>query len=120
RKQPAEEDPFDAITGTLGLTGGVSTMLVLQRVRGKKNAVLHVAGRDVEDQEKGVEFEPQTCSWTIIGEADEVRLTNERAAIHKVIEAAGQSMTPAEVAAALDKADDAGRNSVKQRMWQMS
>lgn len=48
RKQAAA-DPFDTVSGTTGLTGGVDTTLVLTRPRGEDEGVLEVTGRDVPE-----------------------------------------------------------------------
>lgn len=45
------EDPLDTVSGTLGLVGAADGILVMTRQRGRADAVLHVTGRDVEEQE---------------------------------------------------------------------
>jgi len=76
RKMDAE-DPFDTASGTLGLTGGVDTIAMLKR--SGQGVTLHVRGRDlVDDVEKAVSFDRETCRWTIIGEATEVHRSEER------------------------------------------
>ena len=54
RKLGMNEDVFDAITGTLGTTGGVDGALVLARERGRADAVLHVTGRDLSLHSRGM------------------------------------------------------------------
>jgi len=48
RKQPGE-DPFDEISGTLGINGSVDQMIVLKRAKGGETATLHMRGRDLPD-----------------------------------------------------------------------
>jgi hypothetical protein len=43
-------DPFDAISGSTGLTGGVDGVLILKSRARKADAFLYVDGRDIEDQ----------------------------------------------------------------------
>lgn len=67
---------FDAISGTLGLSGAVDTMLLRKRQAG--NVTLHVRGRDIEEAEKAIQLGKNTCRWMIIGEAAEVNRWNQR------------------------------------------
>jgi AAA domain len=78
RKMDAD-DPFDTISGTLGLTGAADTLLVLRRQSGR--VTLHARGRDIEESETAVQFEKSTCRWSILGAAAEVHVSNERADI---------------------------------------
>jgi len=102
RKLGMNEDVFDAITGTLGTTGGVDGALVLARERGRAEAVLHVTGRDLpRDLELALTWDETTAQWTIAGTAEEYRLTKLQAAIIGVIRENGHAMTPKEVVQAL-------------------
>ena len=97
RKAEAD-DPFDTISGTLGLTGAPDTIMVIFR---EGNGVLIQArGRDVEDIKKAVEFDPSTCTWSIVGDADTVRQSTERTAVVKAMEEAGEPIGPCQVAEA--------------------
>lgn len=68
RKMGAE-DPFDTVSGSTGLTGAADTTMVLRRARGETGAALHVTGRDVEESEYAVTFDPLTGRWTLDGSA---------------------------------------------------
>lgn len=68
RKMGAD-DAFDTVSGSTGLTGAADTTLVLRRGRGESSAVLHVTGRDVEESEYAVTFDPLTGSWSLDGNA---------------------------------------------------
>jgi len=70
------EDPIDAVSGTLGLTGCVDTVAVLART--SKGTTLYIRGRDVGEQEKALLFNKDICRWTILGEADEVYRADTR------------------------------------------
>jgi hypothetical protein len=65
------DDAFDTISGTLGLTGCPDTLVILKR--DAAGTMLLARGRDLEDVEKAVTFNKQTCTWTIQGDANEVR-----------------------------------------------
>src|SRR6266704_1327303 len=78
-------DPLDEISGSTGLTGAVDNLLVLKRERGQADAVLHVTGRDVDEQELALTFSNQTGLWTLAGDAENFRLSQERQEIIDVI-----------------------------------
>ncbi len=59
------------------------------------------AGRDIEEAEKAIQFSKDTCRWTITGEAAEVRRSDERSVILKLIADNREPMTPSEGADAL-------------------
>src|SRR5262249_52150943 len=61
RKAEAD-DPFDTISGTLGLTGAVDSMLVLKRDN-YGGYVLHGKGRDLIEVEKAMEFDRNAGIW---------------------------------------------------------
>jgi hypothetical protein len=116
-RKMAAADPLDEISGSTGLTGGVDGVLVLKRDRGKADAVLHVDGRDIEEPaEYALKWDAETAGWTIVGDAEEYRMSEERKAIVGVLTEAGESLSPGEVADILDKS----RNTVKQRLWRMA
>jgi hypothetical protein len=78
----AADDWIDTITGTLGLAAAADCLLGLFRVRGESQAVLKVTGRDVEDQELGLSFDPSRGTWALLGSAETtVMLTTERQAV---------------------------------------
>jgi RecA-family ATPase len=78
RKMEAD-DPFDTISGTLGLSGCPDTIVILKR--DTSCTTLHVRGRDLEDVEKAITFNKQACTWRIEGDADEVRQSAQRQSI---------------------------------------
>jgi hypothetical protein len=86
RKMEAD-DPFDTVSGTLGLTGAADTIIVLKRRAG--TVTLHARGRDIEEMETALQFQRATCRWTILGTAAEVHVSNERAAVLRVLAGTG-------------------------------
>jgi predicted ATP-dependent serine protease len=116
RKGKSEDgDVTDEISGSTGLTGGVDGTLVLKRERGQADAVLHVTGRDVEEAELAMQFNQDTCTWTLAGPAEAFLRSRERTDIMRVLRNENRAMGPSEVAAALGK----DSNTVGQRMWKM-
>ena len=98
RKMEAD-DPFDTVSGTLGLTGAADTIIVLKRHAGA--VTLHARGRDIEEVETALQFERATCRWTILGTASEVYVSNERAAVLSALVGAGsEGLAVSEIMAA--------------------
>ncbi|MGX9979614.1 AAA family ATPase [Methylobacterium fujisawaense] len=96
RKGPADLDPFEKVSGTLGLSGGADTTLIL--ARGATGATLYGRGRDIEEIETAVEFEAGACRWRLLGDAAEIRRSDERGAILDALKAAGRPIGPKEIA----------------------
>jgi hypothetical protein len=116
-RKMAAADPLDEISGSTGLMGGVDGVLVLKRDRGKADAVLHVDGRDIEEPaEYALKWDAKTAGWTIVGDAEEYRMSEERKEIFGVLTEADEFLSPGEVADALGKP----RNTIKQRLWRMA
>jgi hypothetical protein len=98
RKSVAETDPFEKVSGTLGLSGAADTVLILDR--DGNGATLYGRGRDIEEIETAVEFDRAACRWRVLGEAVEVRRTDERSSILAALKDAGSPMSPADLSAA--------------------
>jgi len=82
------EDPQDDISGTNGLAGAADGSIVLRRMRGKPQAILHVLGsRDLPEAEIGLRFEDGL--WQFAGTAAEVRTTGEQSEILDALRAFG-------------------------------
>lgn len=121
RKERAT-DPMERISGSTGLTGAVDGWLLLDRERGKHDAVLYVTGRDIEeDQELALQWNQATAIWSLLGDAKEFRTTEIRALIRDVFRASDEViLTPQAVCKALQSAgNQVNYEQVKQRMYQM-
>ena len=108
-------DPLEEVSGSVGLTGVADAILVLRRERGQHDATLHVTGRDVEEQELALSWQAEFCQWSIIGQADEYRVSKERAEALVVLRKSGRPMKAAEVASALSKSP----GGVRKLLWSM-
>jgi hypothetical protein len=116
-RKMAASDPLDEISGSTGLSGGVDGVMLLKRDRGRADAFLYVDGRDIEEpRELALRWDTDLASWSLAGDAEEYRVSQERQNIIGVLEDAGEPMAPKEVAELLDKAP----NTVKYLMWRMS
>lgn len=113
RKSGSDVDPFEKVSGTLGLSGAADTTIVLDR--DGNGATLYGRGRDIEEIESAVEFNKEACCWHVLGQAAQVRRTDERAAILEVLHEADEAMGPREIAVATG----ADRNNVDQLLYKM-
>jgi hypothetical protein len=86
RKAEAD-DPFDTVSGSLGLTGAADTILILKRQTG--GVTLYARGRDIEERETALRFDKTTCRWSILGEASVVHRSAERSQVIAALTEAG-------------------------------
>ena len=70
------DDPLDAVSSTTGLTGAADSILIL--ANGPQGPTLIGKGRDLEDIETALRFNHARGLWTALGDATEVRRTDER------------------------------------------
>ncbi|GAB3462445.1 AAA family ATPase [Actinophytocola sediminis] len=85
RKQGAD-DWQDLVSGTNGLMGAVDATLVLERSRGQADGVLHVTGRDVEEADYAMSFDPQSGAWTKLdGPASDYEVSETRGLLLRLI-----------------------------------
>jgi hypothetical protein len=114
RKSLSEVDPFEKVSGTLGLSGAADTVLILDR--DARGCTLYGRGRDIEEVEQAVQFDKGTCRWTVLGAAIEVRRTDERAKILSVLASDKKPMSPCDIAAGTGMP----RNNVDQLLLKMA
>lgn len=97
-KRDEPEDPFDTVSGTTGLTGAADTVLIL--AKGPQGPTLYGRGRDIEEINTALRFDPSTGQWIALGDAVEARRTDERKAILDALLDAGGPLSPTAIAAA--------------------
>jgi len=115
-QQAEPHDPFDAFSGSAGLTAAAEHIWLLTRKRGDADAYLLVDGKDIEEpQELALGRDGVTCTWTVQGDAQTYRLSKERREIVELLEREDAPMGPKEVAAALGR----DYNAVRQMMSRM-
>lgn len=113
-------DVFDEVTGSTAITGGADATLILKRARNEQEVLLHVTGRDVEEQELAIHWDKDTGDWRLLGPAVERRQTEARQQILQVLREAGEPLHYREVTRRLGKAGDKEANTVKTWLWRMS
>jgi len=115
RKADAIDDPMDMISGSTGLTGSVDGSLVLARSRGEEDAVLHISGRDIEDDAPlSLKFDQATALWEKVGIASP-GMTPERQQIMRILRDMDKPLTARQVAGFTDKSYD----TIRKRMSDM-
>jgi hypothetical protein len=114
RKGGSDVDPFEKVSGTLGLSGAADTTIVLDR--DSNGATIYGRGRDIEEIESAVEFNKGDCRWFVLRQASEVRRTDKRSAILDVLHDADEPMGPREISVAAG----ADRNNIDQLLYKMA
>jgi len=94
------------VAGTTGITGAADSVWVLDTGKPPASAILHVTGRDIEAQEIALKFD--MGFWSIMGEAREVLISEERREILSLVSKKGP-ISPKEIAEFLGKSRDAIR-----------
>jgi AAA domain len=113
RKMGAE-DIMDTVSGSFGLVGAADTIIVIERR--SQGTVLDVRGRDVEAAELAIQFDKNTCRWTLLGPAVDVHRSDERARVLAALTEATEPLTPKEIMMATGRRD---RNAFDQLLFRM-
>jgi hypothetical protein len=111
-KKGGADDPLEAPSGSNGLMACADTTIVLDQ--DQHGRTLYVRGRDVEEKETAVIFTGGL--WSILGEASDVRRSDERSVIIEALTDNREPMTPSELAIALGKQP----NNIKQLLFKMA
>lgn len=101
----------DVVSGSMSLAGAADTLWVLQRLAGEADAVLRVTGRDVETLDLALHF--KDGFWTVLGNAEEYRLSQASKAVLEALQCAGKPMTPQQLAKALGVLEGTMRQRLK-------
>ena len=87
-RKAGSEDFLAEVSGTNGIAGAADATLVLKRARGQADGVLYVTGRDVDENEYALSFNPGCGVWTLLdGPAAEHQTTDTRATILRYLRA---------------------------------
>lgn len=68
RKMADDSDVFNEVSGSTGLTGAADAILIAKKARNTAEAVLHVTGRDINEQDFGLVWHSEGCVWTLSDE----------------------------------------------------
>jgi hypothetical protein len=114
RKMEAH-DPFDTVSGSHGITGAADTILIIKRTAA--GITLYARGRDIEEAELAVQFNRNSCRWTILGQAVEVRRSDERSRVIEALKKAGGPLSAKDI---MIRADLANRNATDLMLGKMA
>ena len=109
-------DVMDTISGTTGLTGATDCNMVLDRERGKDEAILHITGRDIEEQELTLYFNSETAQWMLHENKRGTHMSKERRELLTVLERADGPMSPTAISNKLGITSVAARKLLSSMM----
>jgi hypothetical protein len=105
-----EDDPFDAISGTTGLSGAADLLMVLRRPPGSSEARLYTRGRDTEDQTLQLCWDSDLCLWSVHSGPT---LPPEQQKALECLQKAGKPLSPHECFVLLNKPYEATKKLLK-------
>ncbi|MCH7230204.1 AAA family ATPase [Glycomyces sp. L485] len=82
-RKAGSEDFLTEVSGTNGIAGAADATLVLKRGRGQADGILNITGRDVEETEHAMGFNPATGAWTLLeGDPRQLTATDNQSVVH--------------------------------------
>jgi len=109
------DDVFDGVLGSTGLTGTADATILMQRGRQSREIVMHITGRDVEEQKLSVKFDlTDRVPFNLMGTTEEVHMSDTRKDILEYLEENGAT-GPKELSKALEK----NYSTTKNILWTM-
>ncbi len=98
RKSPSD-DPFDTVSGTLGITGALDTILVLKDSQtDRATAILHASGREIAFQDYALSFKDGI--WSMMGDASNYTAQESKSKILFFLQESGPQ-SPKNISAAI-------------------
>jgi len=87
-RKAGSDDFLTEVSGTNGLAGAADATLVLKRARNQGDGILHVTGRDVDEAEYALTFDPSKGAWQMLdGPAEDHQIGETRAVILRFLRA---------------------------------
>ncbi len=85
-RKAGSEDFLAEVSGTNGIAGAADATLVLKRARGQADGILHVTGRDVDEAEYALSFQPASGAWHLLdGPVSDHTVSDTRATILRYV-----------------------------------
>ena len=94
-----EPDALESVLGTQAFLGAADAVLVLRRARMEREARLTITGRDVEERELALKFDPTAGTWSLLGDAAEVAATTTQKRLLEALRTAGGQAKVRDIAA---------------------
>ncbi|WP_405756764.1 AAA family ATPase [Streptomyces sp. NBC_00073] len=87
-RKAGSDDFLTEVSGTNGIAGAADATLVLKRARGQADGILHVTGRDVDEAEYALSFQPASGAWHLLdGPVSDHTVGDTRATILRYVRA---------------------------------
>ncbi len=96
-------DPVDDLLGSTGKSAVPDAIWGLFRQRGQAIAVLKITGRDLEDQELALSWTPDSCTWDLLGDAQDVTRSQMQQEVLAALEALGGEATTKDLALHIER-----------------
>ncbi|MGW7610324.1 AAA family ATPase [Streptomyces sp. NPDC054766] len=104
-RKAGSDDFLTEVSGTNGIAGAADATLVLKRARGQADGILHVTGRDVDEAEYALSFQPASGAWHLLdGPVSDHTVGDTRAAILRHVRS-HPGVKPKDIADALPQVD---------------
>ncbi|MGW3506982.1 AAA family ATPase [Streptomyces sp. NPDC000994] len=104
-RKAGSDDFLTEVSGTNGIAGAADATLVLKRARGQADGILHVTGRDVDEAEYALSFQPASGAWHLLdGPVSDHTVSDTRATILRYVRA-HPGAKPKEMAGELPQVD---------------
>lgn len=102
-KKGRADDPVDDVMGSTGKAAVADGLLGLYRQRGDSTATLKVTGRDCDEQELHLKFDPIVCCWQMVTDEHGIKANSQQARILSALEDLDGEATLTQVAGFLDR-----------------
>ncbi len=109
RKGKAETDPLEQVSGSLGLTGAVDGVMIIDGNRSDKMYNLSLIGRDIPNDDDLAIARQANGEWRLLGAAKAVFISEERQAITDLLKLHPKGLKPKEIAELLEKKESTVR-----------
>lgn len=103
RKGKAETDPLEQVSGSLGLTGAVDGVMIIDGNRSDKMYTLSLIGRDIPNDDDLAIARQANGEWRLLGTAKAVFISEERQAITDLLKLHPKGLKPKDIAELLSK-----------------
>ncbi|MEW6215669.1 MAG: AAA family ATPase, partial [Nitrospirota bacterium] len=111
-KKGRHEDYIENLSGSMGISGTVDTILHLDRGRGEQEGNLKVTGRLIkEEQDLAIKFHKDLLNWQILGNSTIYSQSKERQEIINLLLEEGTALKDKEIAEILGKSYDTIRKT---------
>jgi hypothetical protein len=97
------QDTLDLVSGSVGITAAADTILIMTRNRGDAGANLYATGRDIEEKNLALKFNPVTLGWEVTEAAVEDALGQEKQVILHILQKTASPLKLGQVAEAVEK-----------------